>query len=296
MMTQKARQLGMSSTVFKNASGLPNREQVTTAHDMAKLALALLRDFPHYYPVFSVQSYVYHGRPLENHNRMLVTYAGADGLKTGYTSASGFNLVMSAVRDNRRLIGVVMGGDSAFQRDRLMAELMDRSFASAQAMNVSPWTSPRIPPSARYAAANFVPGTGVPDARVGQVVKAEPATSLAAAQPPAAPVRVATNAASLPAAPATPTAGSWVIQVGSFADSRSAQSALERATSILPEPVRARGAPTIDEVQMGQKTFYRARVASLSQGDAVDGCKLLEQRKIFCAAVQVTAWNTPAAR
>ncbi len=94
MMTQKAHQLGMSSTVFRNASGLPNREQVTTARDMAKLAHALLRDFPHYYPVFSVQSYSYKGRLLENHNRMLVTYAGADGLKTGYTVASGFNLVM----------------------------------------------------------------------------------------------------------------------------------------------------------------------------------------------------------
>ena len=100
---------------------------------MARLAHALMRDFPHYYPVFSVLSYSYRGRPLANHNRMLATYAGADGLKTGYTNASGFNLVMSAVRDNRRLIGVVMGGNSAFQRDRLMAELMDHGFVTAQA-------------------------------------------------------------------------------------------------------------------------------------------------------------------
>ena len=100
---------------------------MTTARDMARLANALLRDFPHYYPVFSVLSYNYRGRPLANHNRMLATYAGADGLKTGYTNASGFNLVMSAMRDNRRLIGVVMGGNTAFQRDRLMAELMDRA-------------------------------------------------------------------------------------------------------------------------------------------------------------------------
>src|SRR5207237_4521617 len=87
LMTQKARQLGMSSTVFRNASGLPNRDQVTTARDMAKLANALLRDFPHYYPVFSVQSYLYRGRSLEKHNRMLVSYAGADGLKTGCPNA-----------------------------------------------------------------------------------------------------------------------------------------------------------------------------------------------------------------
>ncbi len=128
MMTLKARQLGMTSTVYRNASGLPNREQVTTARDLAKLAHALMRDFPHYYPIFSVQSYPYRGRILANHNQMLQTYAGADGLKTGYTAASGFNLVMSAVRDNRRLIGVVMGGDTGYTRDRLMAELMDRGF------------------------------------------------------------------------------------------------------------------------------------------------------------------------
>src|SRR5476649_891439 len=306
-MTLKARQLGMSSTTFRNASGLPDREQVTTARDMAKLAHALLRDFPHYYPVFSVQSYVYRGRPLENHNRMLATYPGADGLKTGYTAASGFNLVMSAMRDNRRLIGVVMGGDSAFRRDRLMAELMDRSFANAQALNVSPWTSQRIPPSARYSAANFVPGANVtaltvPEARMVQVAQvargSEPAVPLAVAQPPASPLRVATNAVNVPVAPApdSATAGNWVIQVGSFSDSRSAQSALERATSVLPEQVRTRGAPTIDEVQMGPKTFHRARLANLSQAEAIDGCRLLEQRKIFCAAVQVTAWNTPAVR
>src|SRR6185503_14369237 len=199
-------QLGMSSTVFRNASGLPNPEQVTTARDMARLANALLRDFPHYYPVFSVLSYNYRGRSLENHNRMLASYAGADGLKTGYTNASGFNLVMSAVRDNRRLIGVVMGGNTAFQRDRLMAELMDQGFATAQAMSVSAWTSQRVPPSARYTAANFVPGIGGLDSRgLAGFTKGDTAT------PP--------RALSAPA-PATSVAGSWVIQVGSFSDSR----------------------------------------------------------------------------
>ncbi|HTG23360.1 MAG TPA: D-alanyl-D-alanine carboxypeptidase family protein, partial [Reyranella sp.] len=152
LMTQKARQLGMTSTVYRNASGLPNREQVTTARDLARLAFALMRDFPHYYAVFSVQSYPYRGRVLENHNRMLLSYEGADGLKTGYTVASGFNLVMSAMRDNRRLIGVVMGGDSAGQRDRMMADLMDYSFATAQSMRLSSWTSIRKPASARYTA------------------------------------------------------------------------------------------------------------------------------------------------
>jgi D-alanyl-D-alanine carboxypeptidase len=297
-MTAKARQLGMSSTLFRNASGLPNNEQVTTARDMARLASALLRDYPHYYPVFSVQSYPYRGRSLENHNRMLASYAGADGLKTGYTNASGFNLVMSAVRDNRRLIGVVMGGNSAFQRDRLMADLMDRGFASALAMGLGPWTSPRTPASARYAFAGFLPGAGAPEvARVNQVARAEPAAVPMVAPPPAMGLRVATTAAVVPPSdPSIPAIGSWVIQVGSFSDSNAALAALERATAVLPEAIRAHGAATLDEVQMAQKTLHRARLINLSQEEAVGGCKRLEQRKIYCSALQVTALNTPGAR
>jgi D-alanyl-D-alanine carboxypeptidase len=299
LMTQKARQLGMTSTVYRNASGLPNREQVTTARDLARLAFALMRDFPHYYAIFSVQSFPYRGRILENHNRMLLSYEGADGLKTGYTVASGFNLVMSAMRDNRRLIGVVMGGDSAGQRDRMMADLMDYGFATAQSMRLSPWTSIRKPASARYTASNFDPSLVIPEST--------PRLAAPAAPPPAAPPpvqtvstdqRVAGPAVPAPAAavPGGPSIGSWVIQVGSFSDSQGAQLALERASSTLPDSMRAAAAATIDEVQMANKTFHRARLTNLSQGQAVDGCKQLEKRKIYCSAIQVTAWNTPGAR
>lgn len=268
MMTAKARQLGMSSTVYRNASGLPNPEQVTTARDMARLANALLRDFPHYYPVFSVLSYNYKGRPLANHNRMLASYAGADGMKTGYTNASGFNLVMSAVRDNRRLIGVVMGGHTAFQRDKLMAELMDQGFATAEAQNISPWTSPHVPSTARYSAANFV--AGLDPVGLSGFAKSEPARAL------------------VPAA----VAGSWVIQVGSFANSKAAQAALERATASLPASIRSHGAVSVDEVQMSDKTLHRARLTNLSQQEAIDGCKKLSQHKIYCSALQVGSWTT----
>jgi D-alanyl-D-alanine carboxypeptidase len=268
MMTAKARQLGMSSTVYRNASGLPNPEQVTTARDMARLANALLRDFPHYYPVFSVLSYNYKGRPLANHNRMLASYAGADGMKTGYTNASGYNLVMSAVRDNRRLIGVVMGGNTAFQRDKLMAELMDQGFATAEAQNISPWTSPHVPSTARYSAANFV--AGLDPVGLSGFAKTEPARAL------------------VPAA----VAGSWVIQVGSFTNSKAAQAALERATASLPASIRSHGAASLDEVQVSDKTLHRARLTNLSQQEAIDGCKKLSQHKIYCSALQVSAWTT----
>ena len=293
VMTQKARQLGMNSTVYRNASGLPNREQVTTARDQAVLASALLRNFPHYYAVFSVQSYPYRGRSLENHNRMLGNYDGADGLKTGYTTASGFNLVLSAVRDNRRLIGVVMGGASASRRDRQMADLMDRGFVSAHAMGISPWTSIRKPPSARYTAAQFVPGASLQEAL-------RPTVTAKTALPPAAQL-ASTKAADAPSAP-TPnepdglSLGSWVIQVGAFSEPQAAQIALERATAALPSPARANAAATVDEVQMANKVFHRARLINLSQEQAIDGCKRLEKRKIYCSPLQVTAWNTPGAR
>ncbi|MCA0305560.1 MAG: D-alanyl-D-alanine carboxypeptidase [Proteobacteria bacterium] len=312
MMTTKARQLGMSSTVFRNASGLPNREQVTTARDLSRLAFALMRDFPHYYPIFSVQSWPYRGRSLENHNRMLGTYEGADGLKTGYTNASGFNLVMSAVRDNRRLIGVVMGGDSAGQRDRLMAMLMDQGFASAAAMRLSPWTSIRKPPSARYTSANFDPSLTLPESSprlaaapqqqqqaalsgftaAAPQAPAPPSPQLAALAAPQAPAAAPSQAAALPAG--SPPIGSWVIQVGSFNDVQSAQLALERASGVLLDLKSVTA--TVDEVQMANKTFQRARLTNLTQAQAVDGCKRLEKRKIYCSALQVTAWNTPSAR
>ena len=304
MMTSKARQLGMSQTVFRNASGLPNREQVTTARDMARLAFALMRDFPHYYPVFSVQSWPYRGRSLENHNRMLGSYEGADGLKTGYTNASGFNLVMSAMRDNRRLIGVVMGGDSAGQRDRMMAMLMDQGFASAATMRLSGWTNIRKPPSARYTSANFDPGLTLPESTPRlATASAQPLAGFTAAAPPPAPQppaaqRVAGPAVPPPAegsaAPNGPPIGSWVIQVGSFNDAQAAQLALERASSALIDMRSVTAA--VDEVQMANKTFHRARLTNLSQGQAVDGCKRLEKKKIYCSAIQVTAWNTPGAR
>jgi D-alanyl-D-alanine carboxypeptidase len=304
MMTSKARQLGMSQTVFRNASGLPNREQVTTARDMARLAFALMRDFPHYYPVFSVQSWPYRGRSLENHNRMLGSYEGADGLKTGYTNASGFNLVMSAMRDNRRLIGVVMGGDSAGQRDRMMAMLMDQGFASAATMRLSAWTNIRKPPSARYTSANFDPSLIIPEStpRLATASTAPLAGFMAAAPPPApqppATQRVASLAVPPPAegsvAPNGPPIGSWVIQVGSFNDPQAAQLALERASSTLVDMRSVTAA--VDEVQMANKTFHRARLTNLSQAQAVDGCKRLEKKKIYCSAIQVTAWNTPNAR
>jgi len=130
-MSAQARALGMARTVFRNASGLPDRRQVTTAHDMAQLARALMRDFPEDYKYFSVRQFRYHGRIFRNHDRLIYRYAGMDGMKTGFTNAALFNLVSSAMRGDRRLIGVVLGSPSPAARDRKMTALLDRGFATA---------------------------------------------------------------------------------------------------------------------------------------------------------------------
>ncbi len=128
MMTMRARALGMSRTTFRNASGLPDWNQVTTASDMAVLARHLVMDFPAFYHYFSTPSFVYGGRVVHNHQSLLTSYYGADGLKTGYTDASGFNVVTSAVRGDTRLIGVVMGAASSGERNGHMANLLDQGF------------------------------------------------------------------------------------------------------------------------------------------------------------------------
>jgi D-alanyl-D-alanine carboxypeptidase len=124
MMTAKAQALGMKSTVFRNPHGLPNTGQFTTARDMARLGIALREHYPQYYGYFSTRSFRYRGTRIANHNRLLGRVAGVDGIKTGYTRASGFNLVSSVTDGNRRLVAVVMGGASGRARDARMAQLI----------------------------------------------------------------------------------------------------------------------------------------------------------------------------
>lgn len=127
-MTRTARRIGMTRTTFKNASGLPNRAQTTTARDMATLGLRLQRDFPRYYRYFSMRRFTYRGRRYGNHNRLLGRIRGVDGIKTGYTRASGFNLTSSARLGRKRIVAVVMGGRTGGARNRYMSSLIKRMF------------------------------------------------------------------------------------------------------------------------------------------------------------------------
>ncbi len=129
LMTKKARTLGMANTTFQNASGLPNRKQLSSARDMGNLAIALIQHFPNYYHYFSVTEFRFNGKTYKNHNNLLANYPETDGLKTGYIAASGFNVAVSVTREGHRLIGVAFGGKSAKSRDEHMATLLDKSFA-----------------------------------------------------------------------------------------------------------------------------------------------------------------------
>ncbi len=126
LMTARARQLGLNSTTFKNASGLPDEGQRTTARDMAVLGMALRSRFPQHFHYFSQRSFAFNGRTIRGHNDLLGRVAGVDGIKTGYIRASGYNIVTSVSRGSRRLIIVVMGADSARARNAQVEVLIDR--------------------------------------------------------------------------------------------------------------------------------------------------------------------------
>src|SRR5207248_10092382 len=131
LMTRKAHALGMTRTVYTNASGLPDDEQVTTARDQALLGRAVQDRFPRYYRYFATSSFHFHGMDIRNHNHLLGRIQGVDGIKTGYTRASGFNLVSSVRRGGRHVVAVVLGGSSSGARDARMRDLIERHIVEA---------------------------------------------------------------------------------------------------------------------------------------------------------------------
>ena len=148
MMTRKARALGMSKTVYRNASGLPDDQQVTTARDQAILGRAIQERFPRYYKYFQIRSFTFRGQTIGNHNRLLGRVEGVDGIKTGYTRASGFNLVTSLHRDGRYVVAVVLGGASAGSRDARMRELLEEHVTTASAKRSAPMIAEAAPAQA----------------------------------------------------------------------------------------------------------------------------------------------------
>jgi D-alanyl-D-alanine carboxypeptidase len=191
MMTRKARSLGMSRTVYRNANGLPNDEQVTTARDQATLGRAIQERFPRYYRYFATSTFNWRGQSIRNHNHLLGNVEGVDGIKTGYTRASGFNLVTSMRRGNRHLIGVVLGGRSGGSRDAIMRNLLAENLDKAATTHTVAAVTER---NGSDAAAEVADASDTP-ARSAPQVQAAPA-------PEAAPSRLAARLSTLAAATA----------------------------------------------------------------------------------------------
>ncbi|HEY1748795.1 MAG TPA: D-alanyl-D-alanine carboxypeptidase [Xanthobacteraceae bacterium] len=185
LMTQKAHALGMSRTTYVNASGLPDDAQVTTARDQALLGRAIQERFPRYYKYFSTEQFVYHGSAMRNHNHLLGVVGGVDGIKTGYTRASGFNLVTSMHRDGRYIIAVVLGGRSAGERDAYMRELIGTHIREAS-LQRTPATTEKLASRGEFAARNEVALRSAVEApaaaKVVQRSRSEAAVSTAAAE------------------------------------------------------------------------------------------------------------------
>lgn len=198
MMTRKARALGMSRTVYRNASGLPNDEQVTTARDQSILGRALQDRFPRYYRYFSTTAFNFRGRTITGHNHLLGSVEGVDGIKTGYTRASGFNLVTSMHRGNRFLIGVVLGGRSGGSRDAIMRNLLAENLGKGATIRTAAAITERSPADGNVQVADADTG------RDTETLTASSEPAAAAMQPQRKPSLIAAAAAALPLPVARP--------------------------------------------------------------------------------------------
>ncbi|MEH2498621.1 D-alanyl-D-alanine carboxypeptidase [Bradyrhizobium sp. AZCC 1678] len=203
LMTRKARALGMSKTTYRNASGLPNDEQLTTARDQATLGRAIQDRFPRYYRYFATTVFAYRGQSIRNHNRLLGNVEGVDGIKTGYTRASGFNLVSSMRRGNRHLIGVVLGGRSGGSRDATMRNLLAENLEKGATKRTVAAITERNPADGTVDVAEAETASRPAEtAQSGSALAAEPglaAMPLTRSIAPAKPSLMAAAAAALPA-------------------------------------------------------------------------------------------------
>ncbi|QKC90456.1 D-alanyl-D-alanine carboxypeptidase [Mesorhizobium sp. NZP2234] len=325
MMTAKARQLGMNGTVFRNANGLPDPGQFTTARDMATLGIALREHFPQYYGYFSQRSFLYGRQRINGHNRLLGRIKGVDGIKTGYTRASGFNLVSSVSDGNRRLVAVVMGGTSGGSRDNQMASLINTYLPRASTRGGGDLVAKADSNNPIKALAKvLLPKHDAPTPDEKPVAVAEDDTSVAddaavaqgdsededAAQAEApklvAPAKkvktvivaapkvataqvVAAYAEPTPAVDPVNTASvpsGWAIQVASSPKQSEAQAFLDKTTKQAPKVLADAAGFTVAFDKDGV-TYYRARFGGFGSKDAAwKACTALKKKKIECYAVQ----------
>ncbi len=290
MMTDKAHKLGMGSTTFLNASGLPNSKQKTTAKDMVILSARLQKDFPQYYHYFSTQSFKYKGVTYNSHNRMVRNTKGVDGMKTGYIQASGFNVATSAKRGNRRLIAVVMGGRAAASRDRHMTLLLDRTFTSmatnkrhihvSSVVDLGVGIPAPVPRSKPGSSRHKIKPEFKPSAKLNPTPK--PALLLEERTISA----VISQATELEAhnkmqKVAMMNNSNWAVQIGTFLAYDRAQT-----QSLVASYLIEAGDIVITEVETNNRKLYRARLEGLHEGQARTACQNLAQQGMECMVVR----------
>jgi D-alanyl-D-alanine carboxypeptidase len=305
MMTQKARALGMKSTTFRNAHGLPNTAQKTTARDMAILGLALREHYPQYFGYFSTRSFSYGGRKYGNHNRLLGRVKGMDGIKTGYTRASGFNLVSTVENNGRSIVAVVMGGRTANSRNEHMAEIIAGYMprASRRGRGNVVVAKNTIRPSAPVAASAMAfdlpsENAPTPDSRPVNSIERQQAVAVAALQPTEQPQPFPVDRGSAASEPVTAegdvdmvetsstTPDGWAVQVASLTSEAEARAFLDR-TSSQSGGILADATPFTQKFEKDGTLYWRARFGGYASKNAAwDACGALKNRDIACYAVQ----------
>ena len=256
MMTTKARILGMRNTSFRNASGLPNTRQTTTARDIAMLSQALIKGHARHYPYFSRTSFTYNGAPVQSHNRLMSRYDGMDGIKTGFVNASGFNLAGTAVRNGRRLIAVVLGGRTSKERDNRVAALLDHGFGVA----------PLRPNVSTIEVAASVPAVR---AALKAAARPQPEKQFREPAKPAAKEKKETAAAK---------PGSWTIQVGAYKSQKAGQVGLEATGKAIPVQLKGAGSTVVKS----KNGSFQARFTGLTKTAAEQACSRLEAKGQDC--------------
>jgi D-alanyl-D-alanine carboxypeptidase len=310
LMSNKAQMLGMTRTTFRNANGLPDANQRTSARDMATLSIALIRDFPQYYGYFKRTSFKYRGVNYSGHNRLLKTFKGYDGIKTGYIRLSGFNLASSAERDGRRLVVVVLGGASPSMRDRQVADLLTQGFKTNHGTGML--LAAKAPAGGQVKAAAPAPGETVAQTVVEDVIanilikpaqaevedeEGSDAVNFAGLKgltpllkPGTRAKIVSVDTASLDSQATTVVwkpEGSYGIQVGAYSKYDAAQKAAQSATKVYPQ-LLSEARILIDSQKMNNGSkLYRARVAGLSKADAQTACQKLKAKSTDCLVLKV---------
>ncbi|MBB3148035.1 D-alanyl-D-alanine carboxypeptidase [Phyllobacterium trifolii] len=304
MMTNKARQLGMRNTQFRNANGLPDPNQHSSARDLALLGVALREHFPQYYSYFSTRSFSYRGRRIVGHNRLLGKIQGVDGIKTGYTRASGFNLVSSVSTDGKKLVAVVMGGSSTPARDAQMAGLIAKYLPAASRRDGGNLIASRKNSKVEVAAVELPASAEAPiPVQREQAMAEQPAEVVTAYAEPAPTPSPAERILHVPApspkieigegdvdevdpvTTASAPSGGWMVQIASVGSSEEAKAMLSKAAAQVGGPIAALS-PYTEKFQKGSTTYHRARFAGIpSAKEANTACAALKRQKFNCFAI-----------